>query len=230
MKPAARSVLIFFISFDLFILGLHLGLNSHPHLGAFVDIHKEGNLPTWYSSLKFTIVSGLAVFCYFMERRSGFLNPWGWLIVFGITLAMSLDETGQLHETLIHWFFTTESGNRLAIFFNAQKGAVSLLWVVVFSPFLITVLGGLIYFYINRLSGRGVLLLGALGAVVLLAAAASMEYYEAKLLISENIFKDSFLDTYKIFSAIEETLENFASTLLVWVHYAYAFRFKGMLN
>ncbi len=232
MKPTSKSVLVFLILFDLFILGLHLALVDHAHLGAFVDIHKEGNFPTWYSSLKFTIVSGLAFFCYYLERQSESASkkPWGWLVVCGVTLAMSLDETGQLHETLIHWFFSTERGQNLALYFNAQKGAVSLLWVVVFSPFLITILGGLIYFYNNRFSEGGSLLLGAMGAVALLTGAAALEFYEAKLLISENVFEDSFLKTYKIFSGIEETLENFASTLFVWVHYTYAFRLKNMLS
>jgi hypothetical protein len=223
MKLTSKSVLIFFVAFDLFALGLHLALVDHPYLGAFVDIHKEGNFPTWYSSLKFTIVSGMALFCYYLERQSKIVgnSSWGWIVVGCVMLGMSLDETGQLHETLIHWFFSTDNGKNLALYFNAQKGAVSLLWVVVFSPILITILGGLIYFYNNRLKEKRVLLIGAFGAIALLAGAAVMEYYEAKLLISENVFDDSFLGTYKIFSAIEEMLENFSSSLLVWIHYSY---------
>jgi hypothetical protein len=221
----SKSVLIFFIAFDLFVLGLHLALVDHTHLGAFVDIHKEGNFPTWYSSLKFTLVSVLAFSCFYLERQPETdVKPWGWVIVGFVMLAMSLDETGQFHEMSIHWFFSTDNGKNLALYFNAQKGAMSLLWVVVFSPFLITILGGLIYFYNNRLEGKAVLLFGALGAIALLAGAAGMEYYEAKLLISENVFNDDFLGTYKIFSAVEEMLENFASSLLAWVHYAYVVR------
>jgi len=232
MKLTSKSVLIFFVALDLFTLGLHLALADHAYLGAFVDIHKEGNFPTWYSSLKFTIVSGAAFFCYYLERESKIVgnNSWGWLVVGFVMLSMSLDETGQLHETLIHWFFSTDNGKNLALYFNAQKGAVNLLWVVVFSPLLIMILGGLIYFYNNRLKEKSVLLIGAFGAISLLAGAAIMEYYEAKLLISENIFDDSFLGTYKIFSAIEEMLENFSSTLLVWIHYAYVLRLINRSN
>jgi hypothetical protein len=107
MKLASKSVLIFFVAFDLFALGLHLALVDHAYLGAFVDIHKEGNFPTWYSSLKFTIVSGVAFFCYYLERQSKVVgnSSWGWIVVGCVMLGMSLDETGQLHETLIHWFF-----------------------------------------------------------------------------------------------------------------------------
>ena len=72
-----------------------------------------------------------------------------------------------------------------------------------------------VVFYNNRLKENRVLLIGALGAIALLAGAAVMEYYEAKLLISENIFDDSFLGTYKTFSVIKEILENFSSNLLV---------------
>ncbi len=232
MRLASKSVLIFFIAFDLFTLGLHLVLADHAYLGTFVDIHKEGNFPTWYSSLKFTIVSGVAFFCYYLERQSKVVSnsSWGWIVVGCVMLSMSLDETGQLHETLIHWFFSTDSGKNLALYFNAQKGAFSLLWVVVFSPFLIAILGGLIYFYNNRLKGKRVLLLGAFGAIFLLTAAAVMEYYEAKLLISENVFDDSFLGVYKTFSAIEEMLENFASSMLVWIHYSYVMWFANRSN
>jgi hypothetical protein len=71
--------------------------------------------------------------------------------------------------------------------------------VVVFSPILLGVMGGLIYIYNNRLEGK-------------------------------SIFDGGFVGTYKLYSAVEEMLANFASSLLVWVHYSYVSRLMKMAN
>lgn len=83
----------------LYILDTALG---HPYwsLTRLVDLDQEANIPTWYSSSQILILAlllGVFVFAK-IDRRA--VKSWTLVALPALCLALSLDETAQIHE----WF------------------------------------------------------------------------------------------------------------------------------
>ena len=60
-------------------------------------VDAEGNLPTWFSSTLLLSGSGLAFLIGF-ARRSQHLPHVSWLVLSGLVLGLSIDESASIHE------------------------------------------------------------------------------------------------------------------------------------
>jgi len=217
--------------FDFGSLALHLIFSSHPQLGDLFDLDKEGNLPTWYSSFKFTCAAFAAVFCYRSESdvvgEQVYKYRWLWLAVAVLMLGMSAEETAQIHETVVGWFMSSQEGARLREAFQVGKPGGSLLWGVLFAPVLIIIAALLGSFYIVRLKSYRPLLFGGILAILLLGVSLVFETQEAKIAGLAGFISDEQWKHYRLLVGIEETLEQIAASLLVYVHTGYALRKTG---
>ena len=218
--PSPRKVLILLLVMDAGVGALHLLFSLHPEMGAFFDLAHEENLPTWYSSFQFLLVASAAVFCHVVDKT---VSPqktisWGWLVVALCMLGLAIDETFQIHETLIDKVMSGNAGNNLRHFFGATRDTDSLLWTVVFAPVLILAGTGLILFYYSRLRTNRVLFRFSLFPLWLLVLSAGLEFMEAKTLSS---FAQDPMVRYRQFVFIEEMAELVAASLFVWIHYHY---------
>ena len=199
---------------------LHLLFSTDPEMGSFFNLAHEENLPTWYSSFQFLLVSVAAVFCYAVEKTVSPLKTvgWGWLVVALCMLGLAIDETLQIHEALIDQVMSGKAGNNLRHFFGATQDTDSLLWTVVFAPVMILAATGLIVFYYSRLRYNRLLFRLSLLPLGLFVLSAGLEFMEAKTLIS--LAQDPMV-RYRQFTFIEEMAELVASSLFVWIHYQY---------
>ncbi len=75
-------------------------------LRQFFSLNKEGNAPTWFSSLLFLLIGLACSAIYFAERYATLgsevmkrTRPF-WLLFAGMFVFLSFDETSQLHERL----------------------------------------------------------------------------------------------------------------------------------
>jgi hypothetical protein len=114
-----RSLIIIAIALNLFFLGGTSYVNwifSRPdRLSTVLDNHtisyilsrftlsSENTLATWYSSLLLLITGLLALICFLMDASKNALAHkkgfrFGWIILSGIFLLLSLDEIGSFHE------------------------------------------------------------------------------------------------------------------------------------
>lgn len=73
---------------------------GHPFakLAAFVDLDQEGNLPTWYASIKWFCVAAMLGLFALRNVRAADAKSWPLLLLPLVFLAFSVDETAQVHE------------------------------------------------------------------------------------------------------------------------------------
>ncbi len=225
---STRLVIVLFLAGDGMILILHYLFQGSSQMGDFFDLDKEANLPTWYSSFKFSAAALAAAWCFFQESGTAKprpkKHPWGWLLIAVLMLGMSVDETAQVHETLIHWVMAGEAGENLRHALGATRETDSMWWGVIFSPILILIGLFAVVFYYSRFRAYPLLGAGLAGALLLLGGSLLLETYEAGVLSSPGFISLEQWRTYRIYFTIEEMAELVASTLLLSTHYAYGRR------
>ncbi len=220
-KLTPKQVLIALLAMDGILGILYLMFGDHPEWGAFFNLAAENNLPTWYSSFQFFMVALAAFYCLAAEKYSlkNFAYRWAWGAVGLLMLFLSIDETMEIHETLIDAIMSGTAGENLRVYFGATRETDSLLWTVVFAPPMIVVGVGLMWFYYSVFRNVPALFIGSLAALSLLALAAGLEFVEARVLIHAD---QNSLDQYHWLTFLEEMAEFIAATVLVWIHYSYA--------
>jgi len=220
-KFTPKQILIPLLAMDGLLGILYLIFIDHPEWSSFFNLAGENNLPTWYSSFQFFLVALAAFYCLAGEKQfsANSIYPWAWGVVAILMLALSIDETMQIHETLIDAVMSGAAGEKLRTYFGATRETDSLLWTVVFAPPMILVGVGMMGFYLSAFKNVPKLFWGSLAALSLLALAAGFEYLEARVLIDAN---EGAMNQYHLLTLIEEMAEFLAATLLVWVHYSYA--------
>ncbi len=220
-----KTVLFALFACDLLFLLLHSVYAGHPHIGALVDLGGEGNLPTWYSSFKFTLAAFAAGACgYETAQRAPHANKfsaYGWFGVAVLMLAMSADETGQIHETATRWIMQSEGGKNLRDYFGVSEAGGALLWAVLLSPILLGIGGALCIFYFLQFRSTPHLFKWAVVMTALFVLAAVLETVQAKLFGVGSAIDAQALGRYKTLSSIEEMSELAGATLLVWIHLSF---------
>lgn len=224
--PRTRTVFLTLLAGDAAILLGHVLMARNEALGDLFDLDREANLPTWYSSLKLLLAAAAAVACYLSEAAEGETEApryrAGWLLVGAFLLALSADETGQVHETLTDVLMSGPAGENFRAAFGATEASDSMLWVIVFSPLMILAAAALLLFYLTRLQGSRRLVGGCAAALLLLAASAFLETREAAIAGARGPLSADRWQAYLWYVGLEEMAEHLAATLLVTAHYAYA--------
>lgn len=223
LSPA--RVLITLLLIDMGVGAMHLIFSTDPAIGSFFNLAHEENLPTWYSSFQFLLVSGAGWFCYAVEKSSNNHKSasWGWLVVALCMLGLAIDETFQIHEAVINQIMSGKPGDNLRQYFGATKETDSLLWTVVFAPAIILAGTGLLIFYYSRSCNNISLFQLSFIPLGLLVLSAGLEFVEAKIL---NSLSEKFMARYRMLAFIEEMAELFAASLFVWIHYRYGVETK----
>jgi hypothetical protein len=216
-----KQVLIGLMTLDGALGFLYLFFRDNPEWGSFFNLAAENNLPTWYSSFQFALAGFAAFYCLAVNKKlsTQWAYPLTWGAIGVLMLFLSIDETMQIHEALIDGIMSGAAGENLRTYFGATRETDSLLWTVVFAPPMILVGVGLMWFYFSTFKNNSKLFGGALAALSLLALAAGLEYIEAKVLMEA---KEGLMSQYYLLTFIEEMAEFLAATLLVWIHYSYA--------
>jgi hypothetical protein len=96
------TLVVAFFMIDL-ALGLAYVVNAvadRPYwkLTSFLDLDQEGNLPTWYASMKWLCVATLLGVFALRNFRASQRRSWALMLLPLVFLAFSLDEVAQIHE------------------------------------------------------------------------------------------------------------------------------------
>ncbi|MDH3601613.1 MAG: hypothetical protein OEU26_18530 [Candidatus Tectomicrobia bacterium] len=213
MRTQVRMIPIFVLCF--FILDAFMGtayfldkLFGSPvkELSIFVNLNREGNLPTWYSSLQLFVVGSLLGL--FTWRNLDWHNRRSWLLPVLPLLfwLMSLDEVAQVHEKIGVLSHAALTNVDLEQTIFPKTGY----WIIVVGvPFLIVVMSlfSAIRSYLTNpphlirlfLIGLCIMMIGALGVETLHNFVGS---------------KGSMLRFMLIFG--EEVCEMFGVTVMLW--------------
>jgi uncharacterized membrane protein len=130
-RPTVRSLFFLALTVDILLVIAHLILAGSY---SFFDLDQEYNLPTYYSSLKLTLVGSFFLLLMFIENRQVFAwttTSFRWVPFAVIFLYLGLDEVGRIHEQLID-IVAPHLFSDLNIFSNHVY-----YWVILFAPAMI---------------------------------------------------------------------------------------------
>ena len=196
MSPGLRRLAAALLTIDLLVLLAYAAdvLLGHPVgvLSSFVDLDREQNLPTWWSSTKLFLVALVFGTASVLRWRSD--GSRAWLLAAAALLAagLSLDETGLLHERL--GTVILPHGQREGTVFE-QGGP----WVMVMVPGALVAAVGLWQFGLGRylraapgaasllLCGLGLLVAGAAGVELLRVGSVGTPWHPVQVLVEEGL-------------------------------------------
>ena len=207
MSLTQRKILMWMLVCDLSVLLLHIIVLLTPlfpsdTIKQWVNVDMEGNIPTWYSSIKLFILSGLCLI-YAKRLVEAPLRKIYFVLGF-IFLFFSMDESARIHEGLT----TILKKLNIYSFFPDSHGTWILLYAAIFvlltlglrkniGPFIREKPGRTLF-----ITGAAIYILGAVGIEIL-----SYYIYAANL-------QGTPLDTLEIL--VEEGFELTGQTLLIY--------------
>jgi hypothetical protein len=177
-------------------------------LTIFLDLDGEANLPTWYASIKwFCVATLLGIFAHHHVTLSQ-SKSWPLVTLPLVFLALSLDETAQIHEWLGRESDTLLPGGSRTHTLFSRTG----IWMFVIGvPFLFffVVLISSMRSYFQRAPSALVKVL--LGMAIALAGAIGVET------LSNFVGRNSVYNVLQIL--LEESCEMLGATIVLWGSY-----------
>ena len=232
VRPSLRALIVLIVAVDFLLLGLHLVITQWHLLGGKVlremfDLDSEANIPTWWASMLWAGTALAAYACHLKDGRRG--TSWAslaWLLVAGIFLGASMDEVATVHEemgTFLQTEFLQHGWFRLY-----PEGAPDSPWILFYAPFLIAFAIALLWFVRRTFVRHPRLAWLVAAALVCQVVAITMDYYQGMTVEREAAIATrigwgwgpkSLVDASV---AVEETLENIATTCLLAAFASYA--------
>jgi hypothetical protein len=166
----------------------------------FVDLNKEGNLPTWYSSSALLVASLLLAIISREEKRAGSRYSYHWLFLSIVFLFLSLDEIAGLHE---------RSSDPIRSLLGTGGGAFYYSWVIPGMAFVLLV-GAFSLKFLFSLDPR-IRKYFVIGGFLFVAGSLGMEMIGGSWAAKHGRFNL----TYYLMTDLEETLE--MSGVLVFI-------------
>jgi len=200
---------------DCVVVGVYVAdhLLGSPirYIEEFVDLNREGNLPTWYSSVKWFLAASLLAVTGYVNRNHRGRSVWVFALLPLLFVLFSLDEIAEIHEYLGHLSDALLPGGTR----DGTPFSVTGIWMfVVGLPFLILfglLVRNLRHWFVGAPSS---LIKIIVGVVVSLAGAIGVEG------LVTFVINDAYLLALQV--AVEEALEIAGGTIVVWGCYEYA--------
>ena len=178
------------------------GLNSFVKL---TNVDGENSLPSWYSAVLLTLCSASLYSIYRLEHRARRRYAGSWLGLALVFLALSIDETVQLHELV---------GDIIQEKFSLS-GFFYFAWVIPGTLFVLAFIAIYLRFFLNLPAKTRYLALGA--GVLYLGGALGVEIVTARYVAD---YGNETL-TYAALSTLEEFLEMTGASLFLYTLLAY---------
>lgn len=210
------------------------------------DMNREHNIPTWYASFLWCLVSLGAFAAFFLEKN---LEPilkrkWLWLVIAATFLAASCDEIATIHEHVGSYLqdqavpslrtaiasTLIRSGFDASTFVNRFALSRSP-WIMFYAPILLIVGANCWIFLWNRLARFGNLRSWLLLTAFCYVSAISFDYIQGSRNLPVDVIKEplgmSWIDFLDYTVLIEETMEDVGTMLLALAIARYALGLAG---
>ena len=208
-----RRLPIAIAALDLAVIVLHLACGRYD----LVNLDKEANLPTWYSSAKLLALGALAWWFAVAadgprraERRAC------WYVAAAGFLLLSMDQTAQVHERAGRALMGTAIGDGirgLALGGDALKDAYG--WVVLALPLMLAALYFAVSFFREEFRHDGRTLAWLLAGLALLACSPALETFVYHLPPVDE-WTASVLALYERVSGVEQMIEVIGCSCLLF--------------
>lgn len=174
-----------------------------------VNLDRENNIPTWYSSTALFVNSVLMGLVGWVKRHDGGSYAKHWLALAGILLLLSIDEAASMHEK------TSFIAEKLLDWAGLMSDYLYYGWVI-FGIAAVTIVGSLYLKFLMDLpkeTMRWFLLAGFL----YVGGAIGFELLEAKVFVVEN--KETM--TFMLLAVVEEGMEMFGVVASIYATLSY---------
>lgn len=207
-------IIIFFTLLTLHVLSIIWIENQDVSNRFFFD--REGNLPSFFSTLILLLSSGIiAVIAFFKKQSNNGFYPY-WLVLSVIFLLLAIDENSSFHEVLID-----PLSKRIS-----NSGIWAFAWVIPAIPAVILL--GVIYLRFLLSLPVDIRFRLLLSAVIYIAGAIGMEMVGAYFWTHEDFGPIS--GAYMIAMTVEESLEMIAIICLVSTLLSYSKRLSTRIS
>ncbi|MBF0368177.1 MAG: hypothetical protein HQL52_01865 [Magnetococcales bacterium] len=188
------------------------------HIRRLLDITKETNLPTWFSSIQFVVVGLVAAAAALYRSHEGRGRlALGWLLVALFFVFSGIDDTAMIHERLGSFAEDlAKDAREKSLFVQAIDAWPSYYWQIVVLPFFIGFGLFMTVFFWRELKGRDVWVLFAAG-LFCYAGAVALDVLEGtkdyKVLMKALSMKSK--EVRHLMRSVEEVTEMVGTTLIL---------------
>lgn len=223
-KALLRALLISVLVLHALSLGSHfiyhyLGIhNLLPYFGrltGFVNVDKEANIPTWFSTMLLAGSAYVVWGIYRHVRDKGGRYRWHWAVLCAVFVALSMDELGHMHEM----------AGRFGLAGHGSTAYLS--WVVAVVPFVLVFAVSYLRFLLHL--PKAVRRLVAWSGVLYVGGAAGLEVAGALLGrdLTVQLAPGKPYFHYLLFASAEEALEMIGAVLFL---YAMTLHLRSLLR
>ncbi|MDI1462910.1 hypothetical protein QEZ54_18190 [Catellatospora sp. KI3] len=211
-KALLRALLITVLVLHVISLGSHfiyhyLGIhNLVPYFGrltGFVNVDKEANIPTWFSSMLLAGSSFVLWGVYRHVRDTRGRYRWHWAVLCGVFAVLSMDELSHIHEM----------AGRFGLAGSGRTAYLS--WVVAVAPFVLLFAVTYLRFLLHL--PKAVRRLVAWSGVLYVGGAAGLEVAGALgRTLTEHVGPGRPYFNYLLYASAEEALEMVGAVLFLY--------------
>lgn len=178
----ARQLFAFLILCQILLAAGHIWVvwghdPSHfEELTTFFHLDREGNLPTWFSSVQFLLLAGAFAALYFAGRYRH--NAALWLVCTAGAVFLSLDEASGLHEllgtSLKQWYKNVPQES----FLGRIQYLFSYYWMMIYLPVVLPICAVILRVMARELGSEFRYVL--LAAAIFFTGAVGLDYLEGR--------------------------------------------------
>ena len=222
IRRAGQWLVLALLLSEVFLIFGHITVNWYDGYSSgaqrLFHVDREGNLPSWFSSMQFFLLAIILMFTFLAERV---INPdkrltWFWLLASAGALFLSADEGARLHErfgTLLYRAVrNADEGSAL----QTLSSFPSYYWALIYVPLALPAIAILVWFFWRELGKMRALPI--VGMILFLIGAVVLDYLEGRYGNDEHKpWEVNFLGFNEIVDTalIEEAFEMVGVTLVV---------------
>ncbi len=219
-----RSVFLTLVAIATFFIIFDSVVYSFSFLFAtdfikLVDITKESNLPTWFSSTQLLFVG---ICAYFIGNHRGLqkekAKALAWFAIALFFAYMGIDDASRLHERVATIMgHAAKQSDSQAFFIDAIKNFPSYYWLLIFLP-IFAGFGLFMTIFLFRECEQKQVMRLFLGGIACYAAAVGLDFFDGITrnydpIVEHTLF--SLNDARHLFRALEEFVEMIGTTFIL---------------